>query len=389
MNSFTFQNKTKVIFGKDTEKEVGKEIIGTGKRVLLHYGGGSIKKSGLYDRVIKSLSENNIEVIELGGVKPNPRLELVNKGIKLCREHDVDYILAVGGGSVIDSAKAIGVGYYYDGDVWDYFEYISSPEKMLPLGVVLTIPAAGSETSGGSVITKEEGKLKKAIVADFMRPEFCILNPELNYTLPQYQTACGISDMLAHVMERYFTQVKSVELTDRLCEGVMKTVINNAYRLIKNPNDYDARAEILWSGTIAHNDLIGTGRDGDWASHGLEHEISAITDIAHGAGLSIIFPAWIKYVYKDNPVKFLQFANRVFDIEINHEDNNETILRGIKALENFYRDLDLPTRLSEVDFDNTHIKTMASKATSNDSHTIGSFKKLSMTDAVNIYNLAK
>lgn len=386
MKNFTFQNETRIIFGKNTEDSVGKEI--EAKRILLHYGGGSIKKSGLYDRVIKSLNENNIEVVELGGVQPNPKLDLVHKGIEICRNHSIEFILAVGGGSVIDSAKAIGVGCYYNKDVWDYFEGIEQPDKMIPVGVVLTIPAAGSETSSSAVITKEEGKLKKGLTADCMRPKFCILNPELNYTLPHYQTACGISDMLAHVMERYFTRVESVELTDRLCEAVMKTIVNNAYKLLKDPLDYDARAEILWSGTLAHNDLIGTGRDGDWASHILEHEISALTDLAHGAGLSIIFPAWMKYVYKENSSKFIQFANRVFNVEVNYDNFEETAINGIRALERFYKDLSLPVCFNDINFDCSNIELMASKATGNGRYTIGSFKSLGISDAVKIYELA-
>ncbi len=387
MYNFVFSNPTKIIFGKDTEDMVGKEVKNIGKKILLHYGGGSIKKSGLYKKVTDSLREEGIEYVELGGVLPNPRLSLVYQGIKLCKENNIDAILAVGGGSVIDSAKAIGIGYYYNGDVWDFYLKKSWPEKMLPLGVVLTIPAAGSETSGGSVITKEEDKLKKDTGGDCMRPRFCILNPELNYSLPWYQTACGLADMLAHVMERYFTDAENTDLTDRLCEATMKTIINNGYRVLDEPNNYDIRAEILLSGTIAHNDILGLGRGGDWASHGMEHEISALCDVAHGAGLSIVFPAWMKYVYNDNPQKFVQFANRVFNIDINHENPEETVLNGIKALEVFFTTMKLPTRLSNIKFDTTQNNLMAQKATK-DYGTIGSFKKLNASDVEKIYNLA-
>ncbi|MGL1892403.1 MAG: iron-containing alcohol dehydrogenase [Spirochaetaceae bacterium] len=387
MNNFTYDNKTKVIFGKSTEDCVGSETKKYSDKVLLHYGGGSIKKTGLYDRVLKSLKEADVEVIELGGVSPNPRLTLVNEGIKICKENNIGFILAVGGGSVIDSAKAIGVGVCYEGDVWDFYEYKASPKKTLPLGVILTIPAAGSETSPGSVITNQAKKLKRGMGAICMRPEFCILNPELTFTLPDYQTACGAADMLAHVMERYFVATKNVDLTDRLCEATMKSIILQAKKLVINPNDYEARAEIMLSGTIAHNDSLDVGRGGDWASHEMEHELSAMNDIAHGAGLAIIFPAWMKHVYKENPDKFVQFFTRVFNIDENHENREETILLGIKALEEFYKELGLPTRLSDVDFDNSLIPEMATKAVKGG--TLGNFKTLTSVDTEKIYNLAK
>ena len=389
MENFVFKNETKVIFGKDTENSVGAECSRYGSKILLHYGGGSIKRSGLYDRVKLSLEASGLDVIELGGVKPNPRLSLVKEGIEICKKHNIDMILAVGGGSVIDSGKAIGIGVYHSGDVWDFYDGKATAEKMLPVGVILTIPAAGSETSISSVITKEDEKLKRGCGADCMRPEFAIMNPELTFSLPDYQTACGISDMLAHIMERYFTPSKNTDLSDRLCEAAMKSVINNAYALLKEPNNYDTRAEIMWNGTIAHSDLIGMGRVGDWASHGMEHEISALTDIAHGAGLSIIFPAWMKYVYSENPKRFLQFSTRVFNIEENFEDQSETVLRGIEALENFYKMLNLPIRFSDVDFDIEKIEDMADKFTHDDTVVQGNFKKLTKSDVIAIYNLAK
>ncbi len=388
MENFIFQNRTKIIFGKDTETEVGGETGLIGKKVLLHYGTGSIKKTGLYDRVLTSLKESGIDVVELGGVKPNPRLSLVHEGIRICKDQKIDCILAVGGGSVIDSAKAIGVGYYHDGDVWDFYDYKTAPEKMLPLGVVLTIPAAGSETSSSSVISNEEKQLKRGLTAACMRPDFCILNPELTYTLPDYQTACGISDMLAHTMERYFTPTKNVDLTDRLCEAVMVSIINQAYKVFENPKDYAARAEIMWAGTVAHNDLTGTGRAQDWASHGMEHEISALTDVAHGAGLAIVFPAWMKYVYKTDIGRFLQFAKRDFGMEDNKSDPESTVMKAIEALENFYRDIKMPVRLSEIGFDESQIDIMADKATFNNTQTIGGFKKLTRDDVKAIYTLA-
>ena len=387
MTNFSFMNSTKIIFGESTEQNVGEETKKYSNKVLLHYGGGSIKKSGLYDKVIKSLQDQDIEIFELAGVKPNPRLSLVKEGINICRSNNIGFILAVGGGSVIDSAKAIGIGVNYQGDVWDFYDGKASPSSMIPLGVILTIPAAGSESSGGSVITNEELKLKRGAGGECMRPQFSILNPELTFTLPDYQTSCGAADMLAHVMERYFTQIKNVELTDRLCEATMKTIMNQAIKLVENPDDYAARADIMWSGTIAHNDLLGTGRVGDWSSHGIEHEMSAMTDIAHGAGLAIVFPAWMKYVYNDNRGKFLQFATRVFNIDENHENPEETILKGINSLENFFKMINLPTRLSDVDFDLSLIPEMAKKATVNGS--LGNFKKLATEDVERIFHLAE
>jgi alcohol dehydrogenase YqhD (iron-dependent ADH family) len=316
-------------FGKETEAQVGLETKKHADKVLLHYGGGSIKQSGLYDIIIQSLKDAGVGYVELSGVQANPRLSLVYEGIKICREEYISFILAVGGGSVIDSAKAISVGVPYDGDVWDFYTGQAKVDKALPIGTVLTIPAAGSESSPSSVITNEDGWYKRGLSSEHIRPVFSILNPELTYTLPDYQTACGAADIMAHIMERYFTNVKSVELTDRLCEATLKTMINNVPKVLLNPLSYSARAEIMWAGTIAHNDLLGTGRAGDWASHDIEHELSAIYDIAHGAGLAIIFPAWMSYVYKQDISRFAQFAARVWDVEYNAFNPEETALKGI------------------------------------------------------------
>lgn len=387
MENFVFQNRTKIIFGKDQEQLVGQEAAFFGKKVLLHYGGGSIKKSDLYDTVVQSLRKQDIEVIELSGVKPNPRVSLVREGVQLCKEHNIDLILAVGGGSVIDSAKAIAIGAHYDGNVWDFFDGKASVTDCLPIGVVLTIPAAGSETSGGSVITNEEGSYKRAVGHDKMRPEFAILNPVLSYTLPSYQTACGVTDMISHILERYFTNEKNVELTDRLCEATLKTIINNAHTVINDPTNYAARAEIMWAGTIAHNDSLSTGRIGDWGSHDIEHEVSGIYDIAHGAGLAIIFPAWMKYVYKHDVNRFVQFANRVWDVEIDLNDLEKTALAGIQKTEQFFSSIGMPVTLSEVDIDDKHFVKMAKKGT--ERGPLGNFVKLHETDVVEIYQLAK
>lgn len=387
MNNFTFQNTTQIIFGKGTEETVGGEVKKYAKKVLLHYGGGSIKKSGLYDKVIKSLKSEGIEYIELGGVKPNPRIDLIYEGIELCRANNVDFILAVGGGSVIDSAKGIATGACYKGDVWDLYLKKDRAEKALPIGVILTIPAAGSESSGGSVVTKEKGQLKRDIGYSFLRPQFAIMNPEFCFTLPAYQVACGAADIMAHVMERYFTNTLHVEFIDRLSESTLITIINNAPYALKNSDNYDAFAEIMWAGTIAHNDLLGSGRDQDWASHNIEHELSGVYDIAHGAGLSIIFPAWMKYVYKTNINRFVQFAVRVWKVEQDFDNPEKTALEGIARMESFFKNLGLPVRLSEAGIMDDRFEEMAEKCVGNG--TLGSFRKLSKGDIVNIYRLAK
>lgn len=386
MNNFVYQNPTQLIFGKNTESTVGAEVSKYGKKVLLHYVGGSIKSTGLYDRIVSSLNESSVDFIELSGVQPNPRVSLVREGVTLCKEHNVDFILAVGGGSVIDSAKAIALGATNEDDVWNLIRGSEIKNNCLPLGVILTIPAAGSESSSGSVITNEEGLYKRAIGHGSMRPKFAILNPELTYTLPMSQTLNGLSDMLAHVMERYFVTTKNVELTDRLCEATMKTIINNARKVLVSPNNYDVRAEIMISGTVAHNNWLDIGRGGDWASHDIEHELSGIYDIAHGAGLSIIFPAWMKYVYKTDINRFVQFANRVWDIEIDINDLEGTALKGINALETFFKEIGLPTRLSDVDIDGSRLEEMAKK--SNEDGPRGSFVKLYEKDVLSIFRLA-
>ncbi|WP_300385741.1 iron-containing alcohol dehydrogenase [Clostridium sp.] len=387
MKNFNYKNGTEIVFGKETENQVGSLVKNHTNRVLLHFGGGSIKKSGLYDTVIASLKKENIEVFELGGVKPNPRVSLVREGINICRENNIDFILAVGGGSVIDSAKGIAAGVNYDGDVWEL--YLGTPinHKCLTVATVLTIPAAGSETSSGSVITNEDGFYKRSTGHPTLRPVFSILNPELTYTLPKYQTSCGIADMFAHILERYFTNEPNVDLTDRLCEGTMKSIIDNALRLNIDPMDYNARAEIMLCGTVAHNDSLSMGRIGDWASHDIEHELSGIYDIAHGAGLSIIFPAWMKFVYKHDVNRFAQFANRVFNIDINLNNLEETALKGIEALENFFAEIELPTRLSHAKIDDSRIEEMAKKLVAHSDHA-GNFVEIREKEAYEIYKLA-
>ena len=386
MENFTFQNATKIIFGKGTESETGRETALLGKKALLHYSGKSIRASGLYDRVCASLKAAGVEFVELAGVKPNPRLSLVREGIRICREKKVEVILAVGGGSVIDSAKGIAIGVPYEGDVWDFYSKKAAPRVTLPVGVVLTIPAAGSEASNGSVLTNEDGMYKKDAGGECLRPKFAIMNPELTFTLPPYQTACGAADIMAHVMERYFTQVPAVAFTDRLCESTLKTIIEAVPVALANPRDYDARAEIMWAGTIAHNDLLGTGRVGDWASHYIEHEMSGIYDIAHGAGLAVIFPAWMKQVYKQNINRFVQFATRVWGVEPSFEHPERTALEGIERMISFFRAIGLPTSFKEAGLPSDKFEEMARKAT--EKGPLGSFAKMGTKDVVSVYKLA-
>ncbi len=387
MQNFVYYSPTKIIFGKDSESCIGTETKKYSNRILLHYGSSSIKKSGLYDRVINSLKKEAIEIFELPGVKPNPRLSLVYEGIELCKKNNINFILAVGGGSVIDSAKAIASGVKYTGDVWELFASSENKfEKILPIGVILTIPAAGSESSDSCVITKEEGMLKRACAHQELRPRFSILNPELTFTLPKEQSFYGISDILAHMMERYFTRVSHVDLTDRLLEGAMKSLIKNACAVLRAPYNYDIRAEIMWCGTVAHSDLLGTGRIGDWASHNIEHELSGIYDVAHGAGLSVIFPAWMKYVYKTDIKRFAQFASRVWGLDSYFNDEEYMAFEGISMLENFYKSVSLPVRLSQLNIGSDRLEEMAEKCA--EAGPVGNFVELDKADILKIYELA-
>ncbi len=382
MRNFEFLSPTRIIFGKDTEKQVGEQTKNFSKHILLHYGGGSIKKSGLYDTVVQSLKAAGVSFTALGGVKPNPRVSLVRKGIEICREQNIDFILAVGGGSVIDSAKAIAAGVPYEGDVWDFFRPVAEPKEALPIGVVLTIPASGSEASKSCVITNEEGWYKRSMNFNILRPQFSILNPALAYTLPAYQTACGAADIMAHVMERYFTNEKHVDFTDRLCEATLKTIIYNGPTALKEPENYDAWAEIMWAGAIAHNDFLGTGRVPDGASHKIEHELSGIYDVAHGAGLTVVFPAWMRYVYKHNMARFEQFAVRVWEVDSYFDNPEKTILEGIQRMENFFLSLGLPVTMKGLDITDDRIEEMAAKAT--ERGPVGNLVKLYKQDVYEI-----
>lgn len=389
MIDFTFQNPTKIIFGKDSLSHLGEEVSRYGTKVLLVYGGGSIKRIGLYDQVMSILNDLGASVWEISGVQPNPRLELVRQGIAICREQGVELVLAVGGGSAIDTAKAIANGACYDGDVWELFTGEGTNTEVLPLGTILTLPAAGSEMSDSSVITREADLCKRGRNTPLNFPKFSILNPEYSYTLPPFQTACGVVDIMAHMMERYFTTVENVELIDRMTEGAILTVMNNAPLALNNPTDYNARAEIMWAGCLAHNTLFQTGRVGDWASHKLEHELSALYDMAHGAGLAIMFPAWMKYVLpRGGAKKLAQFATRVLNVPEDFGSTEAIATEGIARLEKFYRSLGLSTTLSENKIDDKDFERMAERAVQLAGGKVGNFYPIYAADALEIYKLA-
>lgn len=387
MKNFIFNAPTNLVFGKGSVSQLPELIEGKYKKILLHFGGGSIKKNGVYDDVINALNKLDIEVFELGGVKPNPKLSLVNKGIDLVKKEGIDLILAVGGGSSIDSAKAIALGGASDVDVWDYFMRKAEPKKAIDVGVVLTIPATGSEASMGTVITNEDESLKLAVNHPLLRPQFAIMDPQYTLSLPKDQTFAGVMDILSHIFERYFTKEENVELTDALAEATMRTVIDNAYKLLEDPNDYNARAEIMLAGTIAHNGLLGIGRVDDWASHDLGHQLSALYGTTHGVSLAIIFPAWMKYVYRDKPEVFNKFAINVFGVMEVGKTQEHVALEGIKEFEDFLKDIGLPTTFTVGDIPTDEFEKMANNAVIHGS--LGNFKKISKEDAINIYKLAE
>lgn len=391
MNNFTYYTPTKVVFGKDTQNQVGELVSQMGcQKVLLHYGGQSAKKSGLLDQIEASLQEYNIHYVSLGGVVPNPRLSLVYEGIELAKQENVDFILAVGGGSVIDSAKAIGYGVANEGDVWEFYDRKRHATACLPIGVVLTIAAAGSEMSDSSVITKEEGGIKRGYSNDICRPKFAIMNPELTLTLPDYQTACGCTDILMHTLERYFPAGDHLELTDTLAESVMKTVIKNARILNENPKDLKARYEIMWAGSLSHNGLTGCGIIGnDFATHGLEHELSGMFDVAHGAGLAAVWGSWARYVYKDVLPRFVRFAVEVMNVPKVGTDEDIAI-QGIEALENFFREIGMPTSIHELGYDLTpqQVEELAEKFHIAAGGKKGTAKVLRKEDMLAIYKMA-
>lgn len=391
MINFEFSNVTEIVFGKETEKTVGEKIrkYSDCSKVLLVYGSDRIKKDGLMAVITDSLAKQQIETFELAGVLPNPRLGLVREGIEICRREGITFILAVGGGSAIDTAKAIGVGVPYDGDVWDFYLAKDTPKQTLPTAAVCTIPAAGSESSLSSVITNEDGWFKKSINLDLIRPAFAIVNPELTYSLPPYQIGCGVVDMLTHVMERYFTNTTDVDVTDRLCEAVMKSMVVNGVKTLEEPNNYEYRAEIVWAGTLAHNGLLNTGRVQDWASHRIALEMSGLYDIAHGASLSIIYPNWMKYVYQHDLDRFVQFAVRVWGVDIAFGKREAIALEGIARMEEFFRKLNMPLTFRDAELPVDGFEEMADKATFGDTIPVGNFVKIGKADAIAIYELAK
>ena len=392
MFDFKYYTPTKVVFGRNTEQQVAdliREFGGT--KVLIHYGGGSVIRSGLMKKVTDILDGAGIPYVMLGGAVPNPHLGLVYEGIELCKKENVDFLLAVGGGSAIDSAKAIGYGVANEGDVWDFYDYKRKATACLPVGVILTLAATGSEMSDSSVITKEDGLIKRGYSSDYARPKFAIMNPELTMTLPDYQTASGCTDIMMHTMERYFTNGGNMDLTDALAEGLLRTVRDNAKILAKDPKNYEARAEVMWAGSLAHNGLTGCGSDGgDWMTHKMEHELGGLYDVAHGAGLAAIWGSWARYVYKNCLPRFKKFAINVMDVEPVGTDE-EIALKGIEAVEDFYREIKMPTNLRELGVNATDedLKVMAHKCAVGVGGGKGSARFLKEEDMLAIYEAAR
>lgn len=391
MNDFSFYSPTKFVFGRGAEAKVGSLVRAFGgTKVLLHFGGGSVKKNGVYDAVVKALESEGVGYVPLGGVQPNPRSGLVREGIDLCRKEGVDFVLAVGGGSVIDSAKAIAFGTLYDGDFADFYfgkDVKNQPPvpKALPVGTVLTIAAAGSEGSANSIINLEPGNLKRGATGDALRPKFSVLNPEFTFTLSPFQTACGLTDIFAHVVERYFTPTKDVEITDALCEAVMRTVVKESSRVMANPRDYDARANIMWAGTVAHNNVCGVGRAQDWSSHGIEHELSALYDCAHGAGLAVVMPAWMEYVMEADIARFARFAERVWDV--GEGSPEEMAKEGIRRYRAWLKSIGMPQNFAELGAKESDIPSLVTQLGLK-GNTLGAFRPLADDDVEKILRIA-
>ena len=393
MKDFNYYAPTQVVFGEHAEEKVADLVRHYGgHRVLVHYGGKSALKSGLLDKVVALLREGGLEVFLLGGVVPNPRLSKVHEGIELCRREGIDFLLAVGGGSVIDSAKAIAYGVPYDREVWDFYSGKAEAQCCLPVASVLTIPAAGSEMSEASVITNEDTGIKVGYSNDISRPKFAIMNPVRTFTLPPYQTAAGVTDIMMHTMERYFTHDTDMTFTDALAEAVMRTMKDCVFAVLKDPEDYRNRAQIMWGGSIAHNGLTGCGVQDDWSTHNLEHELSAMFDVTHGAGLAAIWPSWARYVYKEDVSRFVQFAVNVMGVPNDFSDPEGTALRGIEAIEQFYHAIGMPINIFELlgrEVTDEEIREMARKCSHDGTTTSGSFKVLHREDMEAIYKMAR
>lgn len=392
MTDFTYYAPTEVVFGKNSEEMIGKLVRKYGgTKVLVHYGGQSAVRSGLLDKTCRLLEEEGIPYVKLGGVVPNPRVSLVREGIELCRKEGVDFLLAVGGGSVIDSMKAISVGVPYDGDVWDFYTRKAFNTECLPTSCVLTIPAAGSEMSNGSVITNDDGNVKKDYCIDEFRCKFAVMNPERTFTLPAYQTACGVTDMMMHTMERYFSHEDDMEITSAVSEAVLRTAKEQAFAVLRNPEDYEARAQLMWTGSLAHNDLTGCGTSGDWGTHMIEHELSGMFDVAHGAGLAAVWGSWARYVYKLRPARFARFATNVMDVPVDFRDVDAVAVAGIEATERFFHAIGMPISIPELigrPATEEEMKKMALICTDGDTHTVGVFKELTSADVLEIYRAA-
>lgn len=391
MINFEFHTPTKVIFGKDTESQVGQEIKARGyKKVLIHYGGTYLQENGTLDRIHKSLEDCGIGYVDLDGVVPNPRMGLVKKGIELCKKEGVDFILPIGGGSPIDSAKAIAYGLANDFDLEDLYMGKVTTDKIAPLGCISTIAATGSETSNSSVITIEDGWLKRSYNHDCARPLFAIMNPELTYTLPPYQTASGGADIMMHTMERYFTPTENVDLIDRMAEGLLVAVKEATVTAVRVPDDYEARATLMWGGSLSHNGLTGTGRVGDFASHKIEHEMGGMFDVTHGAGLCAIWGSWARYVCKTDIARFAQFADKVFSVPVNYHNLQETALKGIEEWEDWCHKIGMPISMTELGISPTaeQIVEMAEKCVATGNGHVGFFQKLNIDDIINIYHMA-
>jgi hypothetical protein len=393
IKDFNFYAPTRVVFGRDSEKQLAQLIRQQGgTRVLVHYGGGSARRSGLLDRTFDSLREADIDFVELGGVVPNPLLSKVQEGIALCRREQVDFILAVGGGSVIDSAKAIGYGVPYQGEVWDFWEGKAAPQQCLPIGVILTIPAAGSEMSSSCVITRDEGLLKRGINSDLCRCRFCIMNPQLTYTLPPYQTAAGATDIMMHTMERYFSKYEDMTLTDAISEALLHTVKDSVFEVLRNPEDYRHRAQIMWAGSLAHNDLTECGMEKDFATHRLEHELSAVYGVTHGAGLAALWGSWARYVLPKHVGRFAQFAVNVMGIANDFAYPEATAQKGIEATERFFSAIGMPISISELlgrVITDEEINTLADRCSRGGTITVGAMEVLDREAMRTIYQMAR